>query len=410
MELLHAKGTVCIFPYCKHCTITNYQFLFRYSPASYPEVLTVGGTQQNDKLYNTLFSATNYGSCVDIFAPAQQVQSAGIFGDHSYATYDGTSQAAPIVSGAAAIYWNMLSDNVNATQVKEVLLDSCTKGKLDIAGFVPSPYAQQTTNCFLFIKSPPQKVFYDVKIEDVETLIETMEKQSYAMSYIQSYSNVNSSIRFTIIFNDMGNKKFKTVAFIQEKEVKHIEETVRPKGFQITFIYSVKVHSVGRYIVVFSKTKHNYNTYFKIESDKQIKTHSKEITQNMTLYSISVVINYKNNIPLYTTLYSNQSSITTNNFYWTGARTLTRRIESQFAQGYYLKHFTSFMINGKEKYSLVFHKQTRPANHYHNMYGVMPHEVEATTAKLIAKGETINVVARIKHSPNDIRYIITYES
>ena len=383
---------------------------FRYSPASYPDVLTVGGTQQNDKLYNTLFFATNYGPCVDIFAPGQQVQSAGINGEHSYATYDGTSQATPLVSGAAAIYWNMLPDSANATQVKDVLLNSCNKRKLDITGFVPPSFVQQTTNCLLYIKSPPQRVFYDIKVEDVEKLIETMKAQKYAMSYVQSYSNVDNDIQFTIIFNKMGNQKFKTVAFISENDIKLIDDEVRPKGFQITFIYNIKLNAPSKFIVVFTKTKHTYDTYFKITSEKQLQVHSKEIVQGMALYSTSVVINYKHNIPLYTTLYSNQSSVSTKKFYRTGARTLVGRIDSQFARGYYLKHLTSYIINGKEKHSLVFHQQTRPADQYHNMYGVMPDELEATTTRLIAEGHMINVVARIEYSPKNNRYIITYES
>jgi len=379
-------------------------------PASYPDVLTVGGTQQNDKLYNTLFFATNYGPCVDIFAPGQQVQSAGISGVNSYATYDGTSQAAPIVSGAAAIYWNMLSDSANATHVKDILLNSCNKGKLDIAGFVPRSLVQQTTNCLLYIKSPPQRVVYDIKLKDVEKLIETMEEQRYAMSYMQSYGEVDIDIRFTIIFNNMGNKKFKTVAFISEKDIKLIDDIVRPKGFQLTFIYNIKLKTPSKFIVVFTKTKHNYNANIKITSEKQSQVHRKETVQGMTLYSTSVAINYRHNIPLFTTLYSNQSSIPTNNFYRTGIRTLAGRIDSQFARGYYLKHLTSYVINGKEKYSLVFHQQTKPADQYHNMYSIMPHELEATITKLIAEGQTINIVARVEYSPNNIQYIITYES
>jgi len=301
----------------------------------------------------------------------------------------------------------MLSDSANATQVKSILLNSCNKGKLDIAGFVPQSFVQQTTNCLLHIKNLPQKVFYDIKIKDIEKLVETMEEQRYTMSYVQSYGEVDNDIRFNIIFNNMGNQKFKTAAFISEKEIRLIDDTVRSKGFQLTFIYSIK-HN--KFIVVFTKAKHIYNANLKITSEKQLQVHSKETVQGMTLYSTSVIINREHNIPLYTTLYSNQSSVPTKNFYRTGIRTLVGRIDNQFARGYYLKHLTSYMINEKEKYSLVFHQQTRPADRYHNMYGIMPHELEPTTTRLITEGHTINIVARIQHSPGNIQYIITYES
>ena len=79
----------------------------RYSPGSSPNALTVGGTQRNDDLYLRLFDGTNYGRCVDVFAPGQDIRSAGIRSNDAVETMSGTSQATPIVSGAAAVYWNM---------------------------------------------------------------------------------------------------------------------------------------------------------------------------------------------------------------------------------------------------------------------------------------------------------------
>jgi len=111
-------------------------------------VLTVGGTQHNDKLYKAFASGSNYGSCVNMFAPGQGIRSASIHSTNSYTITDGTSLSAPIVSGAAAVYWNMLSDNATARQVKDLLLDTCTKGK--ISG-IPS----NTKNCLLHIATLP---------------------------------------------------------------------------------------------------------------------------------------------------------------------------------------------------------------------------------------------------------------
>ena len=45
----------------------------RYTPSSSPDAITVGGTARNDLLYATTFAGTNWGRCVDIFAPVSLV-------------------------------------------------------------------------------------------------------------------------------------------------------------------------------------------------------------------------------------------------------------------------------------------------------------------------------------------------
>jgi len=69
-----------------------------YSPASAPSALTVGATDSYDQ--QTYFS--NWGSCVDLYAPGQGITSAWIGGGTN--TIDGTSMATPHVTGAAALY------------------------------------------------------------------------------------------------------------------------------------------------------------------------------------------------------------------------------------------------------------------------------------------------------------------
>jgi len=45
----------------------------RYSPGRSQQVITVGGTAEDDKLY----SGSNYGECVTLYAPALSVIAAG---------------------------------------------------------------------------------------------------------------------------------------------------------------------------------------------------------------------------------------------------------------------------------------------------------------------------------------------
>ena len=80
-----------------------------YSPASEPSVITVGGTDPQD-LRGT---QSNWGTCVDIFAPGWDVVGAWTGGTNVYRSSSGTSNAAPIVSGIAAL---MLQVNPLHTQ------------------------------------------------------------------------------------------------------------------------------------------------------------------------------------------------------------------------------------------------------------------------------------------------------
>ena len=386
----------------------------RYSPSSFTNVLTVGGTRRTDELYNTFIYGSNYGSCVNIFAPAQRVQSAYYTGPNSYATLDGTSQATPLVSGAAAVYWNTLSGNAVASQVKNILLSTCSKGQLNIAASVPSPFNQQTTNCLLYIQnapSPSQKIYHKVNIDEAETLIKEMEQQNYALSYSQNYLTSANTSQYSFIFTQMKNKKFRTLVFVTERDLKETEDKLSPKGFKIIFIHDLNtVNNLKRFVVVLAKRKYDFTAKLRVkpESIQQVQDRAGE---GMTLYSTSVVSNAEQNNILQTLLFSNQTTVHAVFKYNIKKTGLLTKIDDQMKQGYHLKYLSSYIINGKERYAVVSHKFTKSDEEYGVMYNVKSNKVEKKVGELITQGKTINVVTGIWQPKSDeVRYLIAYES
>lgn len=71
-----------------------------FSPASAPHALTAGATARDDS--QAWFS--NWGTCVDLYAPGDSIPSAWIGSDSDSRTLSGTSMASPHVAGMAALY------------------------------------------------------------------------------------------------------------------------------------------------------------------------------------------------------------------------------------------------------------------------------------------------------------------
>jgi subtilisin family serine protease len=100
-----------------------------YSPARAPSAITVGATTSTD----ARASYSNFGSCVDIFAPGSGITSAWKSGDGSTKTISGTSMASPHVAGVAALYLQTHAGDTPAL-VAAALIGSASSGKISNPG------------------------------------------------------------------------------------------------------------------------------------------------------------------------------------------------------------------------------------------------------------------------------------
>ncbi|UVS78813.1 S8 family peptidase [Actinokineospora sp. UTMC 2448] len=103
------------------------------SPSSTPDAITVGATDRNDGRVDNQIWTSNYGPCVDIWAPGDNIVSAAYNSNTGTATKSGTSMATPHVAGAAALY---LEGNRTASQltVRDALVANSTKDTLTNLG------------------------------------------------------------------------------------------------------------------------------------------------------------------------------------------------------------------------------------------------------------------------------------
>jgi regulation of enolase protein 1 (concanavalin A-like superfamily) len=100
------------------------------SPASVVEALVVGAVDERDQRA----SYSNFGRCVDLFAPGDAILSAGPLSDTETVVLSGTSMAAPHVAGAVALYLQHHSHATPAQVTTAILAGATSNAVHDTMG------------------------------------------------------------------------------------------------------------------------------------------------------------------------------------------------------------------------------------------------------------------------------------
>ncbi|KAJ1926688.1 proteinase B [Tieghemiomyces parasiticus] len=96
------------------------------SPASAEAALTVGAST----IYDGRAYFSNFGKCVDVYAPGLNIRSIWKGSKTATNTISGTSMASPHVAGLAAYFLSLADEPISPAELKKMILDSSTQNKL----------------------------------------------------------------------------------------------------------------------------------------------------------------------------------------------------------------------------------------------------------------------------------------
>lgn len=91
------------------------------SPARAANAITVGSTTTTD----ARSSFSNFGTCLDLFAPGSGILSAWFTSNTATATLSGTSMASPHVAGVAALY-KQANPSASSTTIRNAIVNNAT--------------------------------------------------------------------------------------------------------------------------------------------------------------------------------------------------------------------------------------------------------------------------------------------
>ncbi|WP_164007313.1 S8 family peptidase [Pyxidicoccus trucidator] len=114
----------------------------KHSPARTPEAITVAATDSDDQRA----SFSNWGDCVDVFAPGNKITSSWHYGDKETRVLSGTSMASPHVAGVVALFLELnpkaTPDEVTTSLITNFSPDKvanpgwCSPNRMAYSGFI----------------------------------------------------------------------------------------------------------------------------------------------------------------------------------------------------------------------------------------------------------------------------------
>ena len=140
--------------------------------------MTIGATEKTDKKA----SWSNFGNCVDWFAPGVGITSAWATSDVATNTISGTSMATPHTTGVAALYLES-HPGASPQAVRDALFANTTKGiviPLDSLGRGKLMAYEVPVRCGGVLVHPGELVFAD--FDGVVIVPRALEKESLALA------------------------------------------------------------------------------------------------------------------------------------------------------------------------------------------------------------------------------------
>lgn len=120
-----------------------------YSPYD-PTAITVGALSNDELGKNSKTSSSNYGECIDIWAPGEDILGASNLGEFESVSNSGTSVAAAFVAGIATLHLETVNSQEHifedySTIVKDKLISQGERDALDDIGYGSVNKIAQTT-------------------------------------------------------------------------------------------------------------------------------------------------------------------------------------------------------------------------------------------------------------------------